>query len=563
MKKNKQLNLYFDENIHQKKNNKDLDKRINIIISVFLLISLLTLSKLLMIGFEKKKFYFADNYFLEDVKRRTIVDQNHNLLAYNIKTHDLLIRTKRVKNFRNLNLKLRLKFSDIDLKKIKNFKDKPFHIIKKNLTPSEYNKALRLGEPSIELVRNEARVYPNKNLFSHIIGNVDVDQKGISGIEMFLDKEILNKNKINEPIVLSVDQNIQFIIRETLNQSMNLFNARGASSILLDAQSGKVISMISLPDYNPNNRKEVINKINTFNKNTKGLYELGSIFKTFAIANALEKNVVTRNKIYKNLPKEVSCGKFPIKEYRYSADKKNLTVNDILVESSNIGTIRIIQDSGLNSYRNFLENLEIFNISTIELPEVSSSIKKRWGKCNTLTAGYGHGINTTPIQLTRAFASIINGGNLLDISLLKNKEIKFKSKVISEKTSEIMRNILRTNVDNNYKRGGSGRKADVKGYNVMGKTGTAQKPHIFAKGYSKEILNIFTSAFEINNKFYVLTIILDEPKGSQKLWGHNRREAGWNAGYINGQIIKKIGPILNTLNFNEYVKLNKWKFLKL
>ena len=556
MKKNKQLDLYFDENIHQKKNNKDLDKRINVIISIFLLISSLTLFKLLTIGFEKKKFYFADNYLLEDVKRRAIVDQNHNFLAYNIKTHDLLIRTKKVKNFKNLNLKLRINFSDIDLKKIKNFKKKTFHIIKKNLTPSEYNKALRLGEPSIELVRNEVRVYPNKNLFSHIIGNVDVDQNGISGIEMFLDKQILDKNKIDKPIVLSVDQNIQFIIRETLKQSINLFDASGASSILLDAQTGKVISMISLPDYDPNNRRDLTDKSNLFNKNTKGLYELGSIFKTFVIANALEKNIVTRDKIYKNLPKEVVCGKFSIKEYGYSADKKNLTVNDILVESSNIGTIRIIQETGLSSYRSFLDNLEIFNHSNIELPEVSSSTKKRWGKCNTLTAGYGHGINTTPIQLTRAFASIINGCNLLDISLLINKSIKFKSRIISEKNSEIMRRILRTNVDKNYVRGGSGRKADIKGYNVMGKTGTAQKPHKTAKGYSNEILNIFTSAFEVNNKFYVLTVILDEPKGSKILWGHNRREAGWNAGYINGQIIKKIGPILNTLNFNEYAKLN-------
>ena len=556
MKKNKQLNLYFDENIHQKKNNKDLDKRINVIISIFLLISSLTLFKLLMIGFEKKKFYFADNYLLEDVKRRAIVDQNYNFLAYNIKTHDLLIRTKKVKNFKNLNLKLRINFLDIDLKKIKNFKKKPFHIIKKNLTPSEYNKALRLGEPSIELVRNEVRVYPNKNLFSHIIGNVDMDQNGISGIEMFLDKEILDKKKIDEPIVLSVDQNIQFIIRETLKQSIDIFDASGASSILLDAQTGKVISMISLPDYDPNNRRELTNKSNLFNKNTKGLYELGSIFKTFVIANALEKNIATRDKIYKNLPREVVCGKFPIKEYRYSADKKNLTVNDILVESSNIGTIRIIQETGLSSYRSFLDNLEIFNYSNIELPEVSSSTKKRWGKCNTLTAGYGHGINTTPIQLTRAFASIINGGNLLDVSLLKYKSVKFKSKIISENNSKIMRRILRTNVDKNYVRGGSGRKADIKGYNVMGKTGTAQKPHKTDKGYSNEILNIFTSAFEVNNKFYVLTVILDEPKGSKKLWGHNRREAGWNAGYINGQIIKKIGPILNTLNFNEYAKLN-------
>ena len=556
MKKNKQLNLYFDENLHQKKSSKDLDKKINIIISVFLLASLLTLSKLFMIGFEKKQFHLTNSYLFENVQRRPIVDQNYNLLAYNIKTHDLLIRTKKIKNFKNLNLKLRINFPDIDLEKINNFKKNSFHVIKKNLTPVEYNKALILGEPSIELVRNETRVYPNKNLFSHIIGNVDVDQKGVSGVELFLDEEIKNKAKIDEPIVLSVDQNIQFIIRETLKESMRVFDAKGASGILLDAQSGKVLSMISLPDYNPNNRRELANKKYLFNKNTKGLYELGSIFKTFVIANALEKKIVTRDKIYKNLPKEVKCGKFPIKEYNYSLDKKNLTVNDILVESSNIGTIRIIQESGLDSYRKFLENLEIFNYSKIELPEVSASTKKRWGKCNTLTAGYGHGINTTPIQLTRAFAAIINGGYLFDVSLLKNKDPKFKSKIISKKNSETMRKILRTNVDKNYTRGGSGRKADIKGYNVMGKTGTAEKPLKLSRGYSNEILNIFTSAFEVNSKFYVLTIVIDEPKGSKKLWGHNRREAGWNAGYVNGQIIEKIGPILNTLKFDEYVKLN-------
>ncbi|MFL2525508.1 MAG: hypothetical protein ACJ0Q7_03320 [Pelagibacteraceae bacterium] len=160
MKKNKQLNLYFDENLHQKKSSKDLDKKINIIISVFLLASLLTLSKLFMIGFEKKQFHLTNSYLFENVQRRPIVDQNYNLLAYNIKTHDLLIRTKKIKNFKNLNLKLRINFPDIDLEKINNFKKNSFHVIKKNLTPAEYNKALILGEPSIELVRNETRVYP-------------------------------------------------------------------------------------------------------------------------------------------------------------------------------------------------------------------------------------------------------------------------------------------------------------------------------------------------------------------------------------------------------------------
>ena len=556
MKKNNQLNLYFDESIYQKKENKNLDTRINIIISFFLLLSFLTLSKLIFLGFDKKELILKDNYIKQVLKRRSIVDQNNNLLAYSIRTHDLLIRTKKVKNFNNLNLKLRIKFPEVDLKKIKNFNKKSFHVIKKNLSPVEYNNALSLGEPSLELVENETRIYPDKNLFSHILGNVDTDQQGISGIELFLNDEILDKKKINIPIVLSVDQSVQFIIRETLLDSINIFSAKGASAVLMEAGSGKILSMVSLPDYNPNDRSELKNKDNLFNKNSKGLYELGSVFKTFVIANALELKKVTRDKVYKNLPSQVTCGKFFIKEYKYSKDKKNLSVNDILVESSNIGTIRIIQDSGLETYQNFLEKLEIFDYSGIELPEVSASTKKRWGMCRTLTAGYGHGINTTPLQLTRAYASIINGGNLLEPTLLKNKKTKIKNKIISKENSKIIKKILRTNVDNNYKRGGSGRKADINGYNVMGKTGTAEKPSNIGKGYSNEILNVFVSAFDVDENLYVLTVIMDEPKGAPKLWGHNRRESGWNAGYINGQIIKKIGPILNTLKINDYAKLN-------
>jgi len=556
MKKNNQLNLYFDESIYQKKENKNLDIRINVIISFFLLLSFLTLSKLIFLGFDKKELSLKDNYIKQELKRRSIVDQNNNLLAYSIKTHDLLIRTKKIKNFNNLNLKLRIKFPEVDLKKIKNFNKKSFHVIKKNLSPVEYNNALSLGEPSLELVENETRIYPDKNLFSHILGNIDTDQQGISGIELFLNDEILDKKKINIPIVLSVDQRVQFIIRETLLDSINIFSAKGASAVLMDAGSGKILSMVSLPDYNLNDRSELKNKDNLFNKNSKGLYELGSVFKTFVIANALEQKKITRDKVYKNLPSQVACGKFFIKEYKYSKDKKNLSVNDILVESSNIGTIRIIQDSGLETYQNFLEKLEIFDYSGIELPEVSASTKKRWGKCRTLTAGYGHGINTTPLQLTRAYASIINGGNLLEPTLLKNKKTKIKNKIISEENSKIIKKILRTNVDNNYIRGGSGRKADINGYNVMGKTGTAEKPSNIGKGYSNEILNVFVSAFDVDENLYVLTVIMDEPKGAPKLWGHNRRESGWNAGYINGQIIKKIGPILNTLKINDYAKLN-------
>jgi len=555
MKNKDQLNLYFDEGSFQKKENKNLDVRINIIISVFLIFSFLTVSKLFALGMDKKNFFFYETYLPEPVKRRSIVDQNNNLLAYNIKTHDLLIRTKKIKNFENLNLKLKIKFPDIDLKKIKNFNGKSFHIIKKNLNPSEYNKAISLGEPSIELVSNEARIYPQKNLFSHIIGNVDTDNQGVSGIEKFLNDDLIDQSKIETPVVLSLDQNLQFIIHQTLTEGLKVFSAKGASAVLINANNGKVVSMVSLPDYNLNERS-INNQDNYFNKNTKGLYEMGSVFKTFAIANGLEFGKISREKIYNDLPSQVTCGKFVIEEYKYSKDKKNLSVNDILVESSNIGTIRVVQDTGLENYQNFLKKIGIFDYSKVELPEVSASTNVRWGKCRTLTASFGHGINTSPLQLTRAFASIINGGNLYETSILKNKPVKVSSKIMSESNSEIMREILRTNVDKKYYRGGSGRKADINGYDVMGKTGTALKPSKSQKGYSNEILNVFTSAFQVDGNYYALTVLIDEPKGSPELWGHNRRESGWNAGYLNGQIIQKIGPILNTLDYQSVAKLN-------
>jgi len=555
MKNKDQLNLYFDESSFQKKENKNLDVRINIIISVFLIFSFLTVSKLFALGMDKKNFFFYETYLSEPVKRRPIVDQNNNLLAYNIKTHDLLIRTKKIKNFENLNLKLKIKFPDIDLKKIKNLNGKSFHIIKKNLNPSEYNKAISLGEPSIELVSNEARIYPQKNLFSHIIGNVDTDNQGVSGIEKFLNDDLINQSKIETPVVLSLDQNLQFIIHQTLTEGLKVFSAKGASAVLINANNGKVVSMVSLPDYNLNERS-INNQDNYFNKNTKGLYEMGSVFKTFAIANGLEFGKISREKIYNDLPSQVTCGKFVIEEYKYSKDKKNLSVNDILVESSNIGTIRVVQDTGLENYQNFLKKIGIFDYSKVELPEVSASTNVRWGKCRTLTASFGHGINTSPLQLTRAFASIINGGNLYETSILKNKPVKVSSKIMSESNSEIMREILRTNVDKKYYRGGSGRKADINGYDVMGKTGTALKPSKSQKGYSNEILNVFTSAFQVDGNYYALTVLIDEPKGSPELWGHNRRESGWNAGYLNGQIIQKIGPILNTLDYQSVAKLN-------
>ena len=378
---------------------------------------------------------------------------------------------------------------------------------------------------------------------AHILGQVDIDNNGVSGLEFFLDQEIKDKSKLNTPITLSIDSTIQFLIRQNLQQGIEDFAAQGAAAILMDVNTGKIVSMVSLPDFDNNNREN--NSSLLLNKNTKSLFELGSVFKTFAIASAIENKVIKKETLFTNLRQRVYCGKYPIDEYRWDKSKLNLTTQDILVKSSNIGTIEIIKKNGLENHQSFLEKLELFEYPNIELAEVSKSVKNRWGLCNTLTSGYGHGVNTTLIQFSRAFAAIVNGGFLVDTSILKDKEIN-KKKILNNETSKIMNEILRANVNKKNKIAGSGRNADVEGYQVIGKTGTAEKPSRIEKGYSKEIVNVFASAFPEKKPRYVLSVLIDEPKGAPHIWKHNRRESGWNAVFIAGKIIENIGPTLAT-----------------
>ncbi len=399
-----------------------------------------------------------------------------------------------------------------------------------------------LGEPALELSKREIRIYPHKNLFSHILGKVDIDNRGISGMEMYLDDKLKDKSDLNIPVQTSLDANIQFLVYEELLKAVSDFSALGAAAILMDANTGKIISMVSLPDTD-NNKRDAKESKNYLSKATKGLYELGSVFKTFTIASAIENKIVTKDTLFENLRQRVMCGKYPINEYRWDKSKRNLTVEDILVKSSNIGTIEIINMNGLENQQKFLESLEIFDMPRLEVAELSKPNQNRWGKCNTLTSGYGHGVSTSLLQLTRAYGAIVNGGELLDTSILAHTPVKAK-RIISKETSLIMNDMLRANVNSKNKTEGSGRKADIKGYDVIGKTGTAQKPSENEKGYSDEILNIFTAAFPHKKPKYVLTVLMDEPKGAPQIWKHNRREAGWNAVYVAGQIIQKIGPSL-------------------
>jgi cell division protein FtsI (penicillin-binding protein 3) len=409
-----------------------------------------------------------------------------------------------------------------------------------------------LGDKSIKPEEKLTRVYPQKNLFSHIIGQIDDDNNGISGLEKSLDEK-LKKNK--DKIQLTVDKNIQFLIRNELIKYNEIFRAKGSAAVLMDVNTGDIISLVSLPDFDPNERTS-ISDVNYINRATKGVYELGSVFKTFTLAAGFHEGVIEPNTEFKNLEKSINCGKNTISEY----DEKipsDLTAEQILIRSGNIGSVRIAQEIGLDRFKSFLNKLSLINPIKFDIDEVGMPVSFKWGKCKLATVSYGHGITTTIIQLANAYSIIVNGGFKINPTLIKKKS-KVKNKKIlnndvSKKINPILRKIVTT-------KEGTASLANVEGYEVGGKTGTAQKSSV--GGYSNKKINTFASFFPSSNPKYVLVVMLDEPKTNSEYIYHYRdgsgikykgtpfNTAGWTSVEVVGQIIEKIGPILAT-KYNE------------
>ena len=382
------------------------------------------------------------------------------------------------------------------------------------------------------------------------MGQTDDINEGISGVEKFFDQDLNNLEKIKIPFSLTLDSNLQYLIREELINAQSDFHNTGSAAILMNVQNGEILSLISLPDYDLNKRISINDDI-YINKITLGVYELGSVFKTFTIAAALENKLINPNTIFKNLENSITCDKYTISEH----DKlpKNLSVEQILVQSSNIGAVRIAQKIGIEKYKNFLNSLELLHTINFDLEEIGTPIPFKWGKCKLATASYGHGIATTPLQVARAYAILGNGGYKIKPTFLKNK-IKSSEKreqIISEKTSNAINLMLRKVVSLNE---GTANFADIKGYEVGGKTGSSIKYNNNAK------LNTFVSLFPASKPKYVLLVMLDEPKpapnfvynmppskkfpSGYKYKGEKRNTSGWNTVVVAGKIIEKIGPIL-------------------
>ena len=536
----------IDENFKFEENRSNLKisfERISFIFFIFFIITIIFTSKTIYLGF--KKTNQTQTLKEKEKYRASIMDRNGNIIAKTVRVTNLGINPNQLINKEKLLISLKLIFPDKNFEKEIN--GKKFFYVKKKISPSKLEKIKLLGEKSFKEEENIARVYPNGNLFSHILGQIDTDNNGVSGIEKSFDYELTTSNK---PLKLSLDTEIQYLIREELIKFQEIFNSYGSTAILMNVNSGEILSMVSLPDFDLNKREDISDR-KFINRSTKGVYELGSVFKTFTLAAGLQQNVIQEDTLFKNLPKKIKCAGRSISEYDMDIPS-SLTAEEILIRSGNIGSIKIAQKVGLENFKDFLENLDLLNKIQFDIEEVGNPIPFKWGKCKLATSAYGHGITTTPLQLAKAYAIIANGGYKIKPTLIKKeKNLKRDEQIITQENSNKINEILRKIVTSEQ---GTANLANIAGYEIAGKTGTAQKS---IKGkYSKKKINTFASIFPISSPKYVLIVLLDEPKLSEtyiyeyndgkkrKIIGTPFNTAGWTSVEVAKNIIEKIGPIL-------------------
>ena len=543
------------------KSKSNLDIRFNriaFIFFIFFIISIIYSIHLMHLGSRKSNIEARTNYKqpLSNLYRADIVDRNNKYLVKTVSSVDIGISPLKIIDEKKLIFNLKYIFPNKNYVEIKKkIKKGNFFYFKRKVSNENYEKLMKLGDKSIEPRDNLVRIYPQKNLFSHIIGQIDNDNNGISGLEKSLDEKL---KKIQDPIKLSVDKDIQFLIRDELIKFNKIFNTKGSSAILMNVNNGEILSLVSLPDFDLNKR-EKITDVNFINRATKGVYEFGSVFKTFTIAAALNEKIIEPETKFVDLPKSLTCAGFPIREYDQKIPS-TLTAEQILVRSGNIGSVKIGQEVGEEKFKFFLSKLGILEKIDFDIEEVGKPIKFNWGKCPLATASYGHGITTTLLQLVKAYSIITNGGFDIKPSLIKKNNNNKKEKVLNDGVSNKILPILRKVVTDKE---GTASLANVDGYEIGGKTGTAEKSSLGIYSKNKKI-NTFVSVFPTSKPKFVLAVMLDEPEinkdyiyeyrdGSNfKLKGSPRNTAGWNSVEAAGHIVEKIGPILATKYYKVY-----------
>ncbi|MDA8763899.1 penicillin-binding protein 2 [Candidatus Pelagibacter bacterium] len=564
-----QASFYFEDYLETNKQKKslkkknDLQDRIYLIFFFFLSLILIFTIKITHLSLSKSStFNQKTNSLKFTLIRRDIIDRNGVLISRNANSSHVAVIPKLVKNKKNFLIKLRLNFPELKINEIeKKLSEGKYFYLKKRIDQFEREKFWALGEKGIKFENFQTRMHAHGNLFNHdVVGQVDYDNYGISGIEKYFDKELKNKKLINKPLRLTLDTNIQYIISKELNQAIKTFSATGGGALLMNVNNGEILSLVSLPNFNINKRLSVKDKQYT-NKITKGVYELGSIFKTFTIALALENDLVTSKTIIQDIPRSIKCSIHKISDMK--EHPKNLSVEEILIRSSNVGSVILARKIGVQKFKKFIEDSKILKSTDLEIEEVGVPHKVKWNKCKLETVSYGHGIATTPLQAASVYSALVNGGEIIKPSLVKDKKKKLKKfSLISPETSKTINSILRKVVSS---KNGTAYFADKNGYYIGGKTGTAE-----GYGNKKSRINSFISVFPTNKPNYTLLVMLENPKINKDLLYEYRgiktkapyNTSGWNSVYVAGKIIQKIGPILaiNNEEFtNQHVaeKINK------
>ncbi|WP_419905682.1 peptidoglycan D,D-transpeptidase FtsI family protein [Kiloniella sp.] len=466
--------------------------------------------------------------------RADITDRNGIVLATTLPTASLYAEPRKIPNPEQAARLLADILPEISHDKLlkKLASERGFIWIKRNLTPRQQYAINSLGIPGLNFETEQRRFYPHGKLGAHIIGFTNVDNKGLAGIEQSFDKALREKP---EPVELSIDLRIQHILNEEMSRSMKEFSAIGAAGIVMDVNSGEIISSVSLPNFDPGNPGQASDDAR-FNRATLGIYEMGSTFKLLTSSMALDEGVASVYDGY-DVSKPIRVSRYTINDYKPL--KRWLSVPEILIYSSNIGTVQMALEVGTEAQRKYLSNFGLLRPASVEISEVGTPlVPSPWREINTMTISYGHGIAVSPLQLSSAISSVVNGGKLKPATFIKRalSDAPEGRRILSEKTSSYMRDLMRLVVLH-----GSGRNANAEGYLVGGKTGTADK----LKGgrYVKNSrVSSFVAAFPMNNPRYVIYVMVDEPKGTKKTYGF--ATGGWVAAPVVKRVVERMAPLL-------------------
>jgi cell division protein FtsI (penicillin-binding protein 3) len=468
------------------------------------------------------------------VERGEIVDRNGVVLATNLTTASLYANPQQIIDVDEAVDRLGEVFPDVggDTLRAKLVSGRSFEWIKRNLTPRQQAAVHRLGLPGLYFQREERRVYPQGRLTAHVTGFTDIDNRGLAGVEQSFD-DVLHEGR--RQLALSLDIRIQNILREEIARAMTDFRAIGGAGMVMDIDTGELLAMVSLPDFDPNSAGTAPDEAR-FNRNTLGVYEMGSTFKIFNTAMALDAGIASLGDGY-DTRKPIQISGHMIRDFH--PESRWLTVAEIFKYSSNIGSARIADQAGTALQKDYMARFGMLKPVKLELPELGQPIYPAdWKRINTMTIAFGHGIAVTPLHLLNGVAAAISGGVYRPMTVMKraSAEPAAGRRVVSEATSAEMRELLRLVVDS-----GTGKAANVPGYLVGGKTGTAEKQQ--GRHYSANArLASFVAAFPMNAPRYALLIMIDEPKPNASSYGY--ATGGWVAAPAVGRVIQRMAPLL-------------------